>query len=56
MVVHNHNKKGGQNFREKIGGDHIAKNLAELTINVTIFKSEVTVNAFFKNLHKEGAK
>ena len=56
MVVHKHNKKGGQNFREKFGGDYFTKSLAELSINVTIFKSEVTVNSFFKMLYKEGTK
>jgi len=56
LVIHNHNKKGGKNLREKFGGDNFPKSLAELSINVTIFKGDLTKNAFFKMLYKEGAK
>ena len=56
MVVHNHNKKGGKNFRERFGCDHFTKSLAELSVNVIIFKGDLTVNAFFNMLNKEGAK
>jgi len=56
LVIHNHNEKGGKNFREKFGCDYSAKNLAELSIHVIICKGDLTVNAFFKMLYKEGAK
>ena len=55
-VVHNHNEKGGKNFRKKFGCDYFTKSLAELTIHVTICKGDLTANAFFKMLYKEGAK
>ena len=50
------NKKGGKNFREKSGCDYFTKSLAELSIHVIICKGDLTVNAFFKMLDKEGAK
>lgn len=50
LVDHNHNQKGGKYFREKFGCDHFTKSLAELSINVIIFKGDLTANVFFKIL------
>jgi Icc-related predicted phosphoesterase len=48
LVVHNHNKKGGQNLRERLGCDYFTKSLAELSTNVIIFKGDLTKNVFLK--------
>jgi hypothetical protein len=36
--------------------DEFAKSLAEVSIDITIFKGDLTVNAFLNYLSKEGAE
>ena len=49
-------RRGGGNVREKFGCDYYTKSLVELSINVIIFKGDLTENVFFNRLCKEGAK